>query len=116
MNIIDNILALKGIDRELFDQINNNYVITNHKSWADNLPKSDNVDVDMYVIYYLNLMCEDKEFLINYRISNNIPVLCGLKISLWCSDKSNQNEINVIMACDYYNKKILENLQTLKMH
>lgn len=114
MDIIDNILALKGIDRELFDQINNNYVVTKHASWADNLPKSNTVDVDLYVIYYLNLMCKDREFLINYRISHNIPVLCGLKISLWCSDKANVNQINVIMACDYYNKKILEDFTELK--
>lgn len=114
MDIIDKLLTLKDIPRDLFNQINDNYVITKYNSSAEILPKSKMVDVDRYVIYYLNLMCKDREFLRNYRISENVPVLCGLSIALWWSDKSNQKEINVIMACDYYNKKILEDYTDFK--
>lgn len=114
MDIIDKLLTLKGIPKDLFNQINNNYVISKCGSSVEILPKSNIVDVDRYVIYYLNLMCKDREFLRNYRISENVPVLCGLSIALWWSDKSNQKEINVIMACDYYNKKILEDYTDFK--
>ena len=85
---IDTILEYKGIDKDIYKQIDYDFTIhkpSNIYTTFKLLPKNKKFYIDSHIMYYLNKMINDTHFYYNYNIINYAKTLKDImrQLSRW---------------------------------